>query len=101
MGVKILKFFDEDPGSGMKTVWIRDTGWKKVGSGINIPDPQHWFSFVSTKYCVYVIVSIVFAFVSTVFTFVSTVFTFVSTVFTFVNTVFTFVVMCLPSSVLC
>jgi hypothetical protein len=27
--VKILKFFDEDP------------GWKKVGSGINIPDPQH------------------------------------------------------------
>jgi hypothetical protein len=29
LGVKILKFF-EDP------------GWKKVGSGINIPDPQHW-----------------------------------------------------------
>jgi hypothetical protein len=29
-GVKILKFFDADP------------GWKKVGSGINIPDPQHW-----------------------------------------------------------
>ena len=23
-GVKILKFFDEDPGSGMKTVRIRD-----------------------------------------------------------------------------
>ena len=21
---------------------IRDPGWKKVGSGINIPDPQHW-----------------------------------------------------------
>ncbi len=20
-----------------------DPGWKKVGSGINIPDPQHWF----------------------------------------------------------
>jgi hypothetical protein len=19
-----------------------DPGWKKVGSGINIPDPQHW-----------------------------------------------------------
>jgi hypothetical protein len=32
--VKILKFFDEDPGSGMETVRIRDPGWKKVGSGI-------------------------------------------------------------------
>ncbi len=21
---------------------IRDPGWKKFGSGINIPDPQHW-----------------------------------------------------------
>ncbi len=42
-GVKILKFFDADPGSGMETVVrIRDPGWKKVGSGINIPDPQHW-----------------------------------------------------------
>ena len=39
-----------DPGSEMETVWIRDPGWKKVGSGIrdkhpgsgiNIPDPQH------------------------------------------------------------
>ena len=29
-------FFDEDPGSGMETVRIRDPGWKKVGSGINI-----------------------------------------------------------------
>ncbi len=29
-GVKILKFFDADP------------GLKKFGSGINIPDPQHW-----------------------------------------------------------
>jgi hypothetical protein len=31
-GVKILQFFDADP------------GWKKVGSGINnlnVPDPQH------------------------------------------------------------
>jgi hypothetical protein len=27
--VKILKFFDADP------------GWKKFGSGKNIPDPQH------------------------------------------------------------
>jgi hypothetical protein len=60
---------DPDPGSGMNNpyhiseslknnflgykylnslMWIRDTGWKnsdpgwkKVGSGINIPDPQH------------------------------------------------------------
>jgi hypothetical protein len=30
-----------DPGSGMETVRIRDPGWKKVGSGINIPDPPH------------------------------------------------------------
>ncbi len=28
--VKILKFFDVDP------------GWKKFGSGINIPDPRHY-----------------------------------------------------------
>jgi hypothetical protein len=27
--VKILKFFDADP------------GWKEFGSGINIPDPHH------------------------------------------------------------
>jgi hypothetical protein len=40
-GIKILKFFDEDPGSGMETVRIGDPGWKKVGSEINIPDPQH------------------------------------------------------------
>jgi hypothetical protein len=33
-GLKYLKFFDEDPGSGMETVRIRDPGWKKVGSGI-------------------------------------------------------------------
>jgi hypothetical protein len=30
-----------DPGSGMETIRIRDPGWKKVGSGINIPDPPH------------------------------------------------------------
>ncbi len=39
LGVKILKFFDEDPGSGMETVWIRDPGWKKVGSGIKDKHP--------------------------------------------------------------
>jgi hypothetical protein len=38
-GVKILKFFDEDPGSGMKTVRIRYPGWKKVGSGIRDKHP--------------------------------------------------------------
>jgi hypothetical protein len=32
LGVKILEFFDEDP------------GWRQFGSGINIPDPPHWFS---------------------------------------------------------
>jgi hypothetical protein len=37
--VKILKFFDEDPGSGMETVRIRDQGWKKVGSGIRDKHP--------------------------------------------------------------
>jgi hypothetical protein len=38
-GVKILKFFDEDPGSGMETVRIQDPGWKKVGSGIRDKHP--------------------------------------------------------------
>jgi hypothetical protein len=37
--VKILKFFDVDPGSGMETVRIRDPGWKKVGSGIQDNHP--------------------------------------------------------------
>jgi hypothetical protein len=32
--VKILKFFDADPGSGMEKIRIRDPGWKKVGSGM-------------------------------------------------------------------
>ncbi len=37
--VKILKFFDADPGSGMETVRIRDgdssdPGWRQFGSGI-------------------------------------------------------------------
>jgi hypothetical protein len=40
-GVKILKFFDADPGpgSGMETVRIRDPGWKKVASGIRDKHP--------------------------------------------------------------
>jgi hypothetical protein len=44
--VKILKFFDADPGSGMKRIRIwdpgsgnRDPGWKKIGSGIRDNHP--------------------------------------------------------------
>jgi hypothetical protein len=40
-GVKLLEYCDAYPGFGMETVRIRDSGWKKVGSGINILDPQH------------------------------------------------------------
>jgi hypothetical protein len=39
LGVKILKFFDEDPGSGTETVRIRDPRWKKVGSRIRDRHP--------------------------------------------------------------
>ncbi len=42
LGLKYLKFFDEDPGSGMETVRIRDGKKSDPGSGINIPDPPHW-----------------------------------------------------------
>jgi hypothetical protein len=45
-GVKILKFFDEDPGSGIRDgdssdpgSGIQDPGWKKVGSGIRDKHP--------------------------------------------------------------
>ncbi len=34
-----------DPGSG-----IRDPGWVKSGSGINIPDPQHWWIWFSSHF---------------------------------------------------
>jgi hypothetical protein len=37
--VKILQFFDADPGSGMKKIRTRDPGWKKVGSGIRDKHP--------------------------------------------------------------
>jgi hypothetical protein len=36
--VKILKFFDADPGSG-----IRDGKNSDPGSATNIPDPQHCY----------------------------------------------------------
>jgi hypothetical protein len=39
--VKILKFFDADPGSRSRDGKNSDPGWKKFGSGINIPDPRH------------------------------------------------------------
>jgi hypothetical protein len=46
--VKIFKFFDADPGSGMEKIRIRDgknsdpgSGMEKFGSGMNIPDLQH------------------------------------------------------------
>jgi hypothetical protein len=40
--VKILKFFAEDPGSGMVKIRIRDGKKSDPGSRINIPDLQHW-----------------------------------------------------------
>jgi hypothetical protein len=44
--VKILKFFDADPGSGLGKfgpgIW--DGKKSDPGSRINIPDPQHWIS---------------------------------------------------------
>jgi hypothetical protein len=45
-----LFFWDPDPGSMIKhnRIWIWEPGYKKLldrdpRSGINIPDPQHWF----------------------------------------------------------
>ncbi len=49
-GVKILKLFDADPGSGIKKIQIRDPGWKKFGSGINIPDPRNTAQIQSFSY---------------------------------------------------
>jgi hypothetical protein len=36
-GVKILKFFDADP--GWKKIRVQDPGWKKFGSGIRDKHP--------------------------------------------------------------
>jgi hypothetical protein len=49
-GLKILKFFDADPDPGSGIFLTRYPGWKKLGSGINIPDPQHWFQFDLSAY---------------------------------------------------
>jgi hypothetical protein len=48
-GVKILKFFDADPGwrqfgSGMGKSRILDKHPGSATMGINIPDPLHWSS---------------------------------------------------------
>jgi hypothetical protein len=45
--VKILKFFYADPDPGI--FLTRDTGWKKSGYGINMPDPQHCFQLTKNK----------------------------------------------------
>ncbi len=50
-GVKILKFFDADSGSGIRNGDRSDLGSgmeksriRDPGFGINIPDPQHWYT---------------------------------------------------------
>jgi hypothetical protein len=42
LGIKILNFFDEDPGWRQFGSGIRDRKKSDPGSRINIPDPQHW-----------------------------------------------------------
>ncbi len=42
LGLRMLKFFDADPGS--EIVLILDRGSEKFGSGINIRDLQHWIA---------------------------------------------------------
>ncbi len=49
---KLLKFFDTDPDQGSGIFLTLDPGWKSSypGSGINIPDPQHFrFSDPETR----------------------------------------------------
>ncbi len=52
--VKIHKFFDADPRSGIYKIRIRDPGWKKFRSRIQDKRPQHWqiqrFILVSCKF---------------------------------------------------
>jgi hypothetical protein len=50
LGVKILKFFDEDrdPGWRQFESGIRDGKKSDPGSGINIPDPQHCLPVTQT-----------------------------------------------------
>jgi hypothetical protein len=46
-GITILKFFDADPGCPDPDLVNPGSRMKKSdqGSGINIPDPQHWFLY--------------------------------------------------------
>jgi hypothetical protein len=37
--VKMLKFFDADPGSGMEKIRIRDPVWETFGSGLRDKHP--------------------------------------------------------------
>ncbi len=53
--VKILKFFDEDadPEPGLFLIldsWTRDGKKSDLGSGINIPDLQHWLQIEKNNY---------------------------------------------------
>jgi hypothetical protein len=43
--LKMLKFFDVDPDPGYGVFLTLDPGFglEKFRSGINIPDPQHWY----------------------------------------------------------
>jgi hypothetical protein len=41
-GLEILKFFYVDPGFGIRNLFDPGSRMEKFGSGIYIPDPQHW-----------------------------------------------------------
>ena len=43
--VKIIKFFDAHPDPEIFLTMDMGSGMEKFGSGINIPDPQHWFQW--------------------------------------------------------
>jgi len=43
LGLKILKFFEAEQDQGSGIFSTMDPGWKKFGSGIKIPDPQHCY----------------------------------------------------------
>jgi hypothetical protein len=46
VNLKILKFFYADPDPGSGVFLTLDPGWKKFGSGINIPDPQQCLLYI-------------------------------------------------------
>jgi hypothetical protein len=52
LGFKILKYFYAGPNPRIFCLLIRDPGWKNSdpGSGINIPDPQHFYFVLSAIY---------------------------------------------------